>query len=64
PVPNCSISRCRWTSIYSTDITTVGQEHNTSVLVQSTRTHTIAGQDGRWLLDYQTHTRHLDRDRR
>ncbi|KAF9299268.1 hypothetical protein BGZ88_011483 [Linnemannia elongata] len=65
PVPNCSISRCRWTSFSSTDITTTtGQEHNTSVLVQSTSTQTIAGQDGRWLLDYQTHTRHLDRDRR
>ncbi|KAK3820897.1 MAG: hypothetical protein JOS17DRAFT_337990 [Linnemannia elongata] len=60
PVPNCSISRCRWTRISSADTTT----HNTSVLVQSMRTHSIAGQDGRWLLDYQTHTRHLDRDRR
>ncbi|KAK5829463.1 hypothetical protein F5H01DRAFT_408849 [Linnemannia elongata] len=65
PVPNCSISRCRWTSVSSTEITTTTeQEHNTSVLVQSTSTQTIAGQDGRWLLDYQTHTRHLDRDRR
>ncbi|KAF9148561.1 hypothetical protein BG015_009705 [Linnemannia schmuckeri] len=87
PVPNCSISRCRWTPISSSDIimqeygTTINNNNNNnnnssssngdtssgllpSVLVQSTRTHTIAGQDGRWLLDYQTHTRHLDRDRR
>ncbi|KAK3838828.1 MAG: hypothetical protein J3R72DRAFT_448411 [Linnemannia gamsii] len=74
PVPNCSISRCRWTLISSTDSS---QEHTTNdndkdsaasglpnVLVQSMRTHTIAGEDGRWLLDYQTHTSHLDRDRR
>ncbi|KAG0290250.1 hypothetical protein BGZ96_006298 [Linnemannia gamsii] len=70
PVPNCSISRCRWTPISSTDDNErsteqeQGQEHNINVLVQSMRTHTISGQDGRWLLDYQTHTRHLDRDRR
>ncbi|KAF9105356.1 hypothetical protein BGX29_000129 [Mortierella sp. GBA35] len=72
PVPNCSISRCRWTLISSTDSGLEGRGYNSievepglpNVLVQSKRVQTIAGEDGQWLLDYQTHTSHLDRDRR
>ncbi|KAF9955638.1 hypothetical protein BGZ72_003558 [Mortierella alpina] len=76
PVPNCSISRCRWTA--ATETTKTGaamkdeeSQHNDKdsslipdVLIQSRLTQTIAQEQGRWLLDYQTHTSHLDRDRR
>ncbi|KAF9928434.1 hypothetical protein BGZ67_006991 [Mortierella alpina] len=85
PVPNCSISRCRWTPTTESSISIQdgvemkdkeGQRNNSSndnnkdsslipdVLIQSRHTQTIAQEQGRWLLDYQTHTSHLDRDRR
>ncbi|KAI8606081.1 histidine phosphatase superfamily [Dissophora ornata] len=72
PVPNCSISRCRWTPLSTAgeDVTTRGvnsQETEPALLdalMQSRQTLTIAGEEGRWLLDYQTYTAHLDRDHR
>ncbi|KAG0264787.1 hypothetical protein BG011_006060 [Mortierella polycephala] len=73
PVPNCSITRCRWTPLSSTEETQQstcdGQSHVQEsslpdVLMQSKKVQTIAQEQGKWLLDYQTHTSHLDRDRR
>ncbi|KAF9175105.1 hypothetical protein BGX21_007734 [Mortierella sp. AD011] len=67
PVPNCSISRCQWTPLSTSnpDEDSSQQEPGMfDVLMQSTHTVTVAGEEGRWLLDYQTYTAHLDRDYR
>ncbi|KAF9967829.1 hypothetical protein BGZ70_007976 [Mortierella alpina] len=79
PVPNCSISRCRWTPATESSVSVKDDagkndeegQHSIKdsslipdVLIQSRQTQTIAQEQGRWLLDYQTHTSHLDRDRR
>ncbi|KAG0020788.1 hypothetical protein BGZ81_009197 [Podila clonocystis] len=62
PVPNCSISRCRWTPLKA------GNEETTQglrdVLMRSRVSQTVNQEHGHWLLDYQTYTRHLDRDHR
>ncbi|KAG0323964.1 hypothetical protein BG000_002401 [Podila horticola] len=62
PVPNCSISRCRWTPLNA------GNEETTQglrdVLMRSKVPQTVNQEHGHWLLDYQTYTRHLDRDHR
>ncbi|KAF9359585.1 hypothetical protein BGX26_012029 [Mortierella sp. AD094] len=68
PVPNCSISRCQWTPLSTSDVNEEGNSQQEpamfDVLMQSTHTVTVAGEEGRWLLDYQTYTAHLDRDYR
>ncbi|KAF9105521.1 hypothetical protein BGX27_009580 [Mortierella sp. AM989] len=74
PVPNCSISRCQWTPLSTADKEDqlhLNEEDSNEpdlalldALMQSKNTLTVAGVEGRWLLDYQTYTAHLDRDHR
>ncbi|KAG0365088.1 hypothetical protein BGZ54_006874 [Gamsiella multidivaricata] len=76
PVPNCSISRCRWTpsSTMEDEWPLSGHTANGTnkdyepvlldALMQSRLTQIVAQEEGRWLLDYQTYTAHLDRDLR
>ncbi|KAF9412655.1 hypothetical protein BGZ94_000968 [Podila epigama] len=73
PVPNCSISRCRWIPLSKTkndDDSTAEQEQThmlplvPDVFVRSKHSQTLCQEQGHWLLDYQTYTRHLDRDLR
>ncbi|KAI1316524.1 hypothetical protein EDD11_009863 [Mortierella claussenii] len=89
PVPNCSISRCRWTPLTITDEelspsfsssssgsgsdeddmnSLLDHHHHKSALLdammQSRSIQTVLGEEGRWLLDYQTYTAHLDREHR
>ncbi|GJJ70422.1 hypothetical protein EMPS_02771 [Entomortierella parvispora] len=60
PVPNCSISRCRWIAEEAqSDVAPSGEGWMRSKKIQ-----TMSDQRGWWLLDYQTHTRHLARDLR
>ncbi|KAF9429938.1 hypothetical protein BGZ76_001056 [Entomortierella beljakovae] len=71
PVGNCSISRCLWMPISETELETqksgdnwIASELGTDALVQSKDIVTVAGKKGRWHLDYQTYTAHLNRDER
>lgn len=74
PVPNCSISRCRWIplSIAGKEGLLPTQAEGEQdpepalldALIQSRHTQIVAEEDGRWLLDYQTYTAHLIRDHR
>ncbi|KAF9199906.1 hypothetical protein BGZ49_009912 [Haplosporangium sp. Z 27] len=72
PVPNCSISRCQWTPLLTLNTDDqVNEEDNDGpkptmldALMQSRDIQKIAGEEGRWILDYQTYTAHLDRDHR
>lgn len=38
----------------------VSRHLGNKTLIQSADTQTIAGEEGRWLLDYRTYTAHLD----
>ncbi|KAF8950915.1 hypothetical protein BGZ52_001081 [Haplosporangium bisporale] len=64
PVPNCSISRCRWTPSKSASEQQEATQGLPDVLMRSKVSQTVNQEHGHWLLDYQTYTRHLDRDHR
>ncbi|KAG0044505.1 hypothetical protein BGZ83_010270 [Gryganskiella cystojenkinii] len=60
PVPNCSISRCRWIS----EEAQAAEAQTGEGWMRSKKSQTMSGQRGWWLLDYQAHTSHLARDLR
>lgn len=67
PIPNCSISRCLWTPVSMGDEGLLDNDDYISrpnqgsrTLTQSAHTQIIAGEEGRWFLDYRTYTAHLD----
>ncbi|KAF9577143.1 hypothetical protein BGW38_007841, partial [Lunasporangiospora selenospora] len=60
PVPASSITRCRWTPLSAEDENDFTPLSASCLLSRDQRTQTIAGEPGRWTLDVQTYTRHLE----